>query len=147
MGLFDKDKENTTEVENTEEMSNVTPMRIPFATWTVGDTDYRLRLDVSAIEELEMKFKTNLLNLLGDNGNMPAIKVMLDVVHKAAQKYQHNLKRDDVAKLYQKWIDEGHSQIEFYLQVFMGVYKASGFFSKSMNETIGKAQETGLEEL
>lgn len=147
MGLFDKEKDvEETKVEEVEQKDN-TPKRIPFCTWNVGGQDYRLKLDVAGIEELEMKFKTNLLNILGDNGSMPAVKVMLDVVHKAAQKYHHGLKREDVANLYQQYIDEGHSQIEFYLQVFMGVYRASGFFSNSMNEAMGKAQEAGMAEL
>jgi len=145
MGLFDKNvntEENLTENQETEENA---PKRIPFQTWQVGDETYRLKLDAAGIEELEMKFKTNLLNLLGDGGSMPALKVMIDVVHRAAQKYHHGLKREAVLELYQKYIDEGHSQLEFYLQVFMGVYRASGFFSNSMDKTMAKAQKTGLE--
>lgn len=147
MGLFDKNEVNEEPEKVEESTEKVTPIRMPWQTWSVGGTDYRLKLDVAGIEELEMKFKTNLLNIIGDGGNMPALKVMLDVTHKAAQKYHHGLKREDVGNLYQQYIDEGHSQLEFYLQIFMGVYRASGFFSNSMNEAMGKAQQAGLEEL
>ena len=52
--------------------------RIPYATWTVVDEEYRLKLTTSAITKLEEKYKTNLLNLVM-NGNMPPLGVMLDI--------------------------------------------------------------------
>lgn len=45
--------------------------RKPFAVWTVGETDYRLKLDTATIAELETKFKCNLLTLLESSGSMP----------------------------------------------------------------------------
>ena len=65
--------------------------RKPFAVWTVGETDYRLKLDTATIAELETKFKCNLLTLLESSGSMPALSVMLTIVHGAMKKFNHGV--------------------------------------------------------
>ena len=65
--------------------------RKPFAVWTVGETDYRLKLDTATIAELETKFKCNLLTLLESSGSMPALSVMLTIIHGAMKKFNHGV--------------------------------------------------------
>lgn len=41
------------------------PKRKPFALWEVGGQSYKLKLKTSAIVDLESKYKTNLMNIMG----------------------------------------------------------------------------------
>jgi hypothetical protein len=145
MGFFDKDK-----TENTEETAKAAddnivemPERKPFQLWTVGGETYRLKLRTPDIAELEQKYKTNLMNVMGTGkGGMPALTVMLDVAHAAMKKYHHSIKRADVNDIFDRYIDEGGSQLDFYANIYMGIFAASGFFSASLaNQMEGALEE------
>jgi hypothetical protein len=148
MGFFDKDK-----TENTEEAAKAAdgnivemPERKPFQSWTVGGETYRLKLRTPDIAELEQKYKTNLMNVMGTSkGGMPALTVMLDVAHAATRKYHHSIKRADVNDIFDRYIDEGGSQLEFYTNIYMGIFAASGFFSASLENQMEGALEEARE--
>lgn len=110
--------------------------RKPFAVWTVGETDYRLKLDTATIAELETKFKCNLLNLLESSGSMPALSVMLTVVHGAMKKFNHGITYKEVQILFDQYLDEGGSQVAFLSDVVLPVYQVSGFFSEAQTEVM-----------
>lgn len=118
--------------------------RIPFALWEVDGSEYKLKLSTGAITKLEEQFKTNLLNLLD---GVPALKIMLTITHAAMQKYHHGIKYKEVEDLYDKYIDEGGSQIAFMTDVFMPIYQASGFFSGSTAETMESKLAEAKEQL
>ena len=66
------------EVMETQEEApeEATPKRKPFALWEVGGKTYKLKLRTPAIVELEQKYKTNLMNIMGSGqGGMPALSV------------------------------------------------------------------------
>ncbi len=118
--------------------------RIPWATWEVDGSEYKLKLTVGAITKLEEQFKTNLINVLD---GVPALKIMLTVTHAAMQKFHHGIKYKEVEDLFEKYIDEGGSQTEFLTDVFMPIYQASGFFSGSMAETVNEKLDEAKEQL
>ena len=108
MGFFNNSKdaamEAAVEAANTEEKmeqqeeqkeettAEVSPKRKPFALWEVGGKKYKLKLKTPAIVELESKYKTNLMNIMGSGqGGMPALSVMLDVAHAAMKDWQHGI--------------------------------------------------------
>lgn len=123
------------------------PKRKPFALWEVGGQSYKLKLKTSAIVELESKYKTNLMNIMGSGqGGMPALSVMLDVAHAAMKDWNHGITKNGVMDIFNRYIEEGGSQLSFYMTVYMEIFTVSGFFSvnlsNQMGEAIQEAQET-----
>ncbi len=146
MGFFEKgeDQAQNTEQEKVVQM----PERQSFQVWQVGGESYRLKLDTAGISELEQRYKTNLMNVMGTgNGGMPALSVMLDVTHAAMKKYHHGIKRDQLNTLFDKYIDEGGSQLNFYTEVYMGIFTVSGFFSTSLANQVEGAMEEASKEI
>lgn len=159
MGFFDnyKDKnaaaveaaaqntETPEAVEATAEESKVVemPKRKPFAIWNVKGEDYKMVLGTQDIVALETKYKTNLMNIMGaGNGGMPALTVMLDVTHAALKKFHHGISKDAVMAMFDQYVREGGSQLNFYTEVYMQIFQVSGFFSVSLtNQMQGVLEE------
>lgn len=136
-------EKQTTGQEKVEEM----PKRKPFAIWEAGGERYRLKLRTAAIVELESKYKTNLMNIMGTGeGGMPALSVMLDVAHAAMKDWQHGITKAEVQHIFEKYVEEGGSQLSFYMSVYMEIFAVSGFFSvnlsNQMQEAMTEAKET-----
>lgn len=119
--------------------------RRAFAIWEVQGNSYRMKLTTSAICELEDKFKTNIMNLIGDEKNIPPLSNMLIIVHAAIKDYHHGIKLEDIKMLYDNYISEGGSLVSFFIDVFMPIYQVSGFFTESlegkMDEQRAKAKQ------
>ena len=120
----------------------------PFALWKVGDTEYKLKLTTQEIIRLESLFNANLLSVISsntENNEMPPLKVMLLITHGAMKKYNHGIKEKDVIELFDKYEEEGGSQLSFMTDVFLPIFQVSGFFSQAqadtMNENIEEAKE------
>lgn len=120
----------------------------PFALWKVGDTEYKLKLTTQEIIRLENLFNANLLSVISsntENNEMPPLKVMLLITHGAIKKYNHGIKEKDVIELFDKYEEEGGSQLSFMTDVFLPIFQVSGFFSQAqadtMNENIEEAKE------
>jgi len=119
-----------------------TKQRTPWATWEVAGKEYKLKLPTAEIKELEKKYKTNLMNIMGSGeGGMPALSVMLDITQAAMKKYHHGVKIADVDALFDKYLDEGGSQLSFYTSVYMSIFVASGFFSTSLADQMQDSLE------
>lgn len=111
--------------------------RKPFAYWTVGGREYRLKLDTSTIVKLEEKFKRNLLDFLPSKGMaLPPLAIMLTITQAAMKKWEHGITYEDVQKLFDKYCEEGGTQMTFLLDVLMPIYQVSGFFSENQMETM-----------
>lgn len=164
MGFFDnyKDKnaaaveaatqntETPEAVEATAEESKVVemPKRKPFAIWNVKGEDYKMVLGTQDIVALETKYKTNLMNIMGaGNGGMPALTVMLDVTHAALKKFHHGISKDAVMAMFDQYVREGGSQLNFYTEVYMQIFQVSGFFSVSLTNQMQGALEEAKEVL
>lgn len=164
MGFFDnyKDKnaaaveaaaqntETPEAVEATAEESKVVemPKRKPFAIWNVKGEDYKMVLGTQDIVALETKYKTNLMNIMGaGNGGMPALTVMLDVTHAALKKFHHGISKDAVMAMFDQYVREGGSQLNFYTEVYMKIFQVSGFFSVSLTNQMQGALEEAKEVL
>lgn len=164
MGFFDKkdaameaaaveaanieEKQEQQEVEAQDEApEEATPKRKPFALWEVGGRTYKLKLRTPAIVELEQKYKTNLMNIMGSGqGGMPALSVMLDVAHAAMKDWQHGITKNEVQSLFSKYVEEGGSQLSFYMTVYMEIFTVSGFFSVNLSNQMSGALQEAKEE-
>lgn len=124
------------------------PKRKAFQVWEVGSEVYKMKLGTAEIAELEMKYKTNLMNIMGaGQGGMPALTTMLDVAHAAMKKYNHSIKRKELDDMFDRYIDEGGSQLNFYTEIYMGIFSASGFFSNALADQMEDALEEAKEVL
>lgn len=143
-----EEQEVAQEVVKNEEEGKVISMeqgkkRMPWAIWEVGGRQYKLKLTTPEILELEKKYKTNLMNIMGSGeGGMPALTVMLDITHAAMKPFEHGMKMQDVIALFGKYEAEGGSQLEFFTKVYMNIFAVSGFFSTSLT----KQMQDSLEE-
>lgn len=164
MGFFDKkdaameaaaveaanieEKQEQQEAEAQDEApEEATPKRKPFALWEVGGKTYKLKLRTPAIVELEQKYKTNLMNIMGSGqGGMPALSVMLDVAHAAMKDWQHGITKNEVQSLFTKYVEEGGSQLSFYMTVYMEIFTVSGFFSVNLSNQMSGALQEAKEE-
>lgn len=133
-----KDERQSADADNVVNLEEK-KKRKPFAYWTVGGRDYKLKLNTSTIVKLEEKFKRNLLDLL--NG-VPPLSVMLTITQAAMKEWEHGIKYADVQRLFDQYCDEGGTQLTFVTDVLMEIYKVSGFFSESQSEAMDeKIQE------
>lgn len=115
--------------------------RKQFAIWQIGEEEYKLKLKASAICELEEKLKIGLMDVLGSSRTMPALSLMLTITHAAMKDWNNGLKRKDIDDLFDKYIENGGSQLEFFSSVFMSIYTVSGFFTEAQAETMEENQE------
>lgn len=150
MEALEEAREAEVAAEETEDdAEKVTPIkkRKPFATWEVGGREIKMKLKTATIKQLEAKYKTNLMNVMGSGeGGMPALSVMLDIAFYAAKEWNHGLKQADMDDLFDRYQEEGGSQLKFYTSVYMEIFAVSGFFSESMadqmQETMAEVNET-----
>jgi hypothetical protein len=122
----------------------------PFALWKVGDTEYKLKLTTQEIIRLESFFNANLLSVISsntENNEMPPLKVMLLITHGAIKKYNHGIKEKDVIELFDKYEEEGGSQLSFMTDVFLPIFQVSGFFSQAQADTMNKNIEEAKEQM
>ncbi len=113
--------------------------RRPFAYWEVGGRSYRLKLTTSAICALEEKFKRNLLDVI--SGGMPPLAMMLTITQAAMKNWEHGIRYVDVQNLFDKYCEEGGTQLSFMTDVFMEIYKVSGFFSENQQMAMDEKLE------
>lgn len=143
MGL---DEVNVREAETKKETAErEKKKRAAFAYWSVGGKDYRLKLTTAVICQLEDKFKRNLLDLLFNSGSVPPLAVMLTIVQGAMKPWEHGIKYADVQSLFDKYCDEGGTQLTFMTDVLMEVYKVSGFFSEEQQMVMDEKMEEARE--
>lgn len=144
---IEEKQERQEEEAQDEAPEEATPKRKPFALWEVGGKTYKLKLRTPAIVELEQKYKTNLMNIMGSGqGGMAALSVMLDVAHAAMKDWQHGITKNEVQSLFSKYVEEGGSQLSFYMTVYMEIFTVSGFFSVNLSNQMSGALQEAKEE-
>lgn len=119
-------------------------MKKPFAIWEVDGIEYKLKLKTATVMSLEEKLGRSLIDIFCADG-MPPLSAMLMILHGAMKDWNSNIKRSDVNELFDKYLDEGGSQLEFFSTTFMDIYKVSGFFTakqvQEMENQLENAQE------
>lgn len=116
------------------------PKRKAFHIWTVDGVDYKMKLKASVISALEDKFGgVNLMLIVSD---LPSLKNMLQIAQAAIAPWHHGVKYADVERLFDKYVEEGGSQMDFYKDHIMGCMNVSGFFTENQSDAMQKALET-----
>lgn len=110
-------------------------MNKPYTTWTVGETDYKLRLTTRQAVAVEEKLGLNLLKVFmpnaGEDMPLPPLKVMLVIAHGALQKFHHGLNLEAVYDLFDDYVDAGGSQVSFLTDIILPLFENSGFIPRS----------------
>lgn len=147
MGLFNNKQDEAPDQEVKEE--KVVPMKksMGFAFWEVAGKSFKLKLTTANICELEQKYKTNLMNVMGNNSGMPALTTMLEVTHAAMKDWNHGVNFKDVQALFESYVEDGGSQLSFYMDVYMKIFTVSGFFSQTLAAEMTSTLENVKESL
>ncbi len=135
------DDENVNEKTTSEETVADKKKRTPYAYWNVGGREYKLKLTTAVICQLEDKFKCNLLNILSNSGGVPPLAVMLSITQGAMKTWEHGIKYTDVQNMFDKYCEEGGTQLSFMADVLMPIYSVSGFFSEDQQTEMDRKLE------
>lgn len=129
-------------VENTAKETGIVSLeekrkqrRKAFFNWNVAGRDYQLKLTTGLIERLENKYRTNIMSMISGD-SIPPLSVMLTIIQAAMSPWEHGISYEDTKRLYDKWIEEGGSQMELYTGVLMPTLAVSGFFTAKQAEAI-----------
>ena len=107
--------------------------KVPFAYWAVNGNEYKLKLKTKEITKIEQRLGGNMLSVLNAKDTIPPIATMLYITHAAMQPWHHGVTLRDVYDLFDKYCDEGGSQLAFFAGPFMDIYTVSGFFTENQN--------------
>ena len=107
--------------------------RLPYHSWYVHGTEYKLVLKASVTCNLENKLKTSMLDLI-TSGGIPKLGVMLTIIQGAMKKYHHNMNFERVQDIYDQYQDEGGSLTSLFTDVILPIYQVSGFLSEKQSE-------------
>lgn len=142
MGIGGLDEETKAQEETKiVDLNEEKKKRKPFHYWTVGGRDYCLKLKAGNIEKLENKYKCNIMHLVDD---MPALSVMLTIIQAAMLPWEHGVKYEQILNLFDKYVEEGGSQIDLYKNVVIPTLAVSGFFTEKMTAEILEATDEDL---
>ena len=140
---FGLDDEKVISEEKKEEATK--SKRTPFAYWEVGGKDYKLKLTTAVICQLEDKFKCNLMNILSNYGGMPPLAMMLTIAQGAMKTWEHGIKYTDVQNMFDKYCEEGGTQLTFLADVLIPIFTVSGFFSEDQQMEVDRKLEEAKE--
>lgn len=135
------DEENVKEDSLAKEEGAEKKKRAPFAYWTVGGKEHKLKLTTSVICQLEDKYKCNLLNILQNSGGMPPLAIMLSITQGAMKTWEHGVKYEHVQAMFDKYCEEGGTQLSFMTDVLMSIFSVSGFFSEDQQTEMDRKLE------
>lgn len=140
MEHFGMDEENEAE-KKLETAEGFKEKKKPFAYWSVGGKDYKLKLTTQQVCKLEEKFRCNLTTLIMQAGGIPQLGVMLTIIQAAMTPWHHGIKYKGVQALYDRYMDDGGTQMDLMMDVIMEIMLVSGFFTESQREDVEEKRE------
>lgn len=106
-----------------------------FVPLTIGDKEYKLRLDIKNTQALEKIVGTNPVNVLMGvaEGKMPSASFTVACLHASMQKFQTGMTMQKVNDLLDEAIDQGMALTDF-MEPIMEVFQVSGLIPKDKQE-------------
>ena len=107
-----------------------------FVDFNAGNNDYKLKLSVGSIVDLEKRINKNPVAIFGFDENNPVIPTLTDMIAilwASLQDAQHGISYADAKDIFQAWLDDGHIPTDF-INVITEIYKASGIFKRGNTE-------------
>lgn len=111
-----------------------------YTTIEFAGKEFKLRLGAAQIMELEKHLGgRNPLDVLmmAEKGSLPSLTATLRILHAAMQRFHHGITFQDVANLYDEYVESGNSYIDL-IPNLLEVFKVSGFFKVAETETENK---------
>lgn len=100
-----------------------------------GNKAYKLRLTTRAVMALEAKIGCNPMMIFGTQGNrIPTITEMVNILHNSLTHFNHGITLNDAMGIFDTWLEDGHTPTDF-IQVIIGIYKASGIIPNAEENT------------
>lgn len=101
----------------------------------IGDKEYNCKLNTKACVQAERRLGKNPLNIFTEleEGEVPSLEEMLIIFHEALSSLNHGISTDDVFDLYDNYLEDGHSFIDF-VNFVTELFKEAGFI-KAEEET------------
>ncbi|WP_176256282.1 DUF6096 family protein [Enterocloster alcoholdehydrogenati] len=137
-GFDDEMEQEQAQATERKAAVEVIPKRQPFAFWQVGSTTYRLKLTTAQVCRLEDKYRTNLLTLLTGANGIPPLSVMLTVVLAAATPWNHGVKFTSIQEAFDRYTEDGGTQLTLFTDVVMQILTVSGFFTEDQAENMSQ---------
>lgn len=110
-----------------------------YTTIEINEKEYKCRLGAKECVDLERRLGANPLNLFLETSKkeqLPSIELLVSIFHASLNKYHHEIKLADAYKIYDDYVDEGHT-LEDFIPFIMEIFEVSGFF-KAPKEEEGK---------
>lgn len=106
-----------------------------FVPLTIGEKEYKLRLDLKNTQALEKIVGTNPVNVLMGvaEGKMPTASFTVACLHASLQKFQTGMTMQKVNDLLDEAIDQGMALTDF-MEPLMNVFEVSGLIPKEKAE-------------
>lgn len=104
-----------------------------YTTFRVGENEYKLRLPVKVIADIERKLGgRSIISLFGDGNikDLPNITAIVTVLHGALQTNQHNISLDRAYEIFEEYLENGGSYAGI-ISEFLELLKVSGFFGET----------------
>jgi hypothetical protein len=103
-----------------------------YVDFNAGGKDYKLRLSVGSIIQLEKKIGCNPAAIFGFDENnpvIPTITTMITILWAGLQDAQHGVSMNDEQGIFEAWLNDGHIPTDF-IKVITELYKVSGIFKQ-----------------
>ena len=112
-----------------------------YITLTIGDTEYKLRINTRGCVALEKALGYNPIQMFMDldNDKLPKLTDMIVIFHAMLQALQHGLTLDKVYDIYDQYLADGHTMFDL-VPVFIEVFQAGGFVTASTEEAEEEAK-------
>ena len=123
------------EMRQPQVTETVTAVRRPWLDWSVGGTEYHLKLTTSIIRKMEQQFKKSLLDAVLSEG-IPPVSTVIIMLQGALQKYHHGITSEKVEVLMDTYLDEGGTLITLLQNVIYPLMHDAGFLTDAMLATI-----------
>lgn len=107
-----------------------------YVEFNAGEKDYKLRLSVDSMIQLEKKIGMNPAAIFGFDENsptIPTITTMVAILWASLQDAQHGVSMNDAQGIFGAWLDDGHMPTDF-IAVITDIYKVSGIFKQGNSE-------------
>jgi hypothetical protein len=105
--------------------------------FSAGNKDYKLRLNTRNVIALEKQLGCNPLAIFGNGDTMPTVTTMVTILHASLQQYNHGITMNDAYDIFDSWLAEGHSTVEF-VSIILDIYKESGLVPKEIETDTAK---------
>ena len=133
-GLNEETRDEKAEAKKTK--------RMPYVSWVVDGTEYRLKLTTTAIVKLENQYKANVLSIISPEEGLPPVGTLLTVIQASADKYEHGLNFSAIADIYDKYVENGGDMTTLMEDVIMPLLSNGGFFTQEMDRELMNQDST-----